>query len=51
MSENKNQPSFEKEKKTNKVIQRVLKKVKKLKLSHVVFSNEIVSSRMYFKIE
>lgn len=44
-------PVFEKERKMDKVIQRVLKQIKKLEISNVVFSNEIASSRMYLKIE
>lgn len=44
-------PFFEKEKKMDKVIQKLLKQIKKLKITHVVFSNEIAESDVYLKIE
>jgi len=44
-------PVFERERKMDKVIQRVLKQIKKLEISNVVFSNEIASSKMYLKIQ
>ncbi len=44
-------PILKKEKRMDKVIKRLLKKMEKLKISQVVFSNEIVRSKMYLKIE
>ena len=44
-------PVFKKERKMQKVIQRLSNKLKKLEISHVVFSNEIANDEVYLKIE
>lgn len=42
---------LKKEKKMEKITQRLLKKLRELKITHIIFSNEIESSEIYVKIQ